>query len=65
MTETRAWVEAIEDWPGFYRLCVASGDCQSRCILDESLLRALVASANDARADARRVRGRGDASNGR
>lgn len=64
MTETRAWVEPIEGYPGFYRLCMASGDGQSRYILDESLLQALVASANDARY-AGRVRGRGDAGNGR
>lgn len=65
MSETRVWVEPIEGYPGFYRLCVESGDCQSRAILNDALLQALVASANDARAYARRVRGRGDASNGR
>lgn len=62
MNETRAWVEPIEGYPGFYRLCVESGDCQSRAILDDKLLQALVASAHDARY-AGRVRGRGDVGN--
>lgn len=60
MNETRAWVEPIEHWPGFYRLCMSSGDCETRAILDDKLLQALVASAHDARY-AGRVRGRGDA----
>lgn len=63
MSETRAWVEPIDGYPGFYRLCMASGDGQSRYILDDKLLQALVASANDARSSVGRVRRRGDAGN--
>lgn len=58
MSETRAWVEPIEGYPGFYRLCVESGDCQSRAILNDALLQALVASARGARLDTEAVRRR-------
>lgn len=59
VSETRVWVEPIEGYPGFYRLCVESGDCQSRAIVNDALLRSLVASANEARALSESVRRRG------
>ena len=63
MSETKAWVEPIEGYPGFYRLCVESGECQSRASRTDSLLQALVASARGARLDTEAVRRRGDVGN--
>lgn len=65
MSETQVWVEPIEGYPGFYRLCVESGDCQSRAVLNDVLLRSLVASAHEARELSGFVRGRGNGVNTR
>lgn len=63
VSETRAWAEPIDGYPGFYRLCVESGDCQSRAVLTDAQLQALMASARGARLDTEAVRRRRDAGN--
>lgn len=63
MNETKAWVEPIEGYSGYFRLCLQSGDCQSRLLMDAKGLQSLIASAMDARAEFGRARGRGGGGN--
>lgn len=49
MAYSDAWVEAIEGYPGFFRLCLQSGDVQVRQVINVPQLDQLSQSIQDAR----------------